>query len=142
MRFGYCALRAATGRAGMIISRRCLVTAACGTLVGYGLRATSAWAAGEFAERLGRDIARVEIESGGRLGVAVLDTLTDARFGHRADERFPLCSTFKLLAAAAVLARVDAKQEHLDRRVEFAAADVVVNSPVTKDHVGPPGMSL
>jgi beta-lactamase class A len=126
----------------MIISRRCLVTAACGTLVGYGLRATSAWAAGEFAERLGGDIARVEIESGGRLGVAVLDTLTDARFGHRADERFPLCSTFKLLAAAAVLARVDAKQEHLDRRVEFAAADVVVNSPVTKDHVGPPGMSL
>src|SRR5262245_27699162 len=126
----------------MIISRRCLVTAACAALVGYGLRATSALAAGNFAERLGGDIVRVETESGGRLGVAVLDTLTDARFGHRADERFPMCSTFKLLAAAAILARVDAKQERLDRRVEFAAADVVVNSPVTKDHVGAPGMSL
>jgi beta-lactamase class A len=126
----------------MIISRRCLVTAACGALVGHRLRATSALAAGNFAERLGGDIVRVETESGGRLGVAVLDTLTDARFGHRADERFPMCSTFKLLAAAAILARVDAKQERLDRRVEFAAADVVVNSPVTKDHVGAPGMSL
>jgi beta-lactamase class A len=126
----------------MIISRRYFATVACAALVGYGLRATSAGAAGEFAERLPGDIARVETESGGRLGVAVLDTLTDARFGHRADERFPICSTFKLLAAAAVLARVDAKQERLDRRVEFAAADVVVNSPVTKDHVGAPGMSL
>jgi beta-lactamase class A len=53
-----------------------------------------------------------------------------------------MCSTFKLLAAAAILARVDAKQERLDRLIEFAGADVVVNSPVTKDHVGSPGMSL
>jgi beta-lactamase class A len=126
----------------MIISRRCFATVACAALVGYGLRATSARAAGEFAERLPGDIARIETESGGRLGVAVLDTLTEARFGHRADERFPMCSTFKLLAAAAILARVDAKQERLDRLIEFAGADVVVNSPVTKDHVGAPGMSL
>jgi beta-lactamase class A len=126
----------------MIISRRCFATVACAALVGSSLRATSALAAGNFAERLGGDIARIETESGGRLGVAVLDTLTDARFGHRADERFPLCSTFKLLAAAAILARVDAKQESLDRRIEFAADEVVVNSPVTKDHVGAPGMSL
>jgi beta-lactamase class A len=126
----------------MIISRRYFATVACAAFVGYGLRTISAWAAGNFAERLASDIARVETESGGRLGVAVLDTLTDARFGHRADERFPMCSTFKLLAAAAILARVDAKQERLDRLIEFAGADVVVNSPVTKDHVGSPGMSL
>jgi beta-lactamase class A len=126
----------------MIISRRYFATVACAAFVGYGLRTISAWTAGNFAERLASDIARVETESGGRLGVAVLDTLTDARFGHRADERFPMCSTFKLLAAAAILARVDAKQERLDRLIEFAGADVVVNSPVTKDHVGSPGMSL
>jgi beta-lactamase class A len=126
----------------MIISRRYFATVACAAFVGYGLRTISAWAAGNFAERLASDIARVETESGGRLGVAVLDTLTDARFGHRADERFPMCSTFKLLAAAAILARVDAKQERLDRLIEFAGADVVVNSPVTKDHIGSPGMSL
>ena len=35
--------------------------------------------------------------------VAVLDTLSGERTGHRADERFPMCSTFKLLAAAAAL---------------------------------------
>jgi beta-lactamase class A len=126
----------------MVVSRRYFATVACAALVGYGLRATSVSAAGGFAERLAADIAHIETESGGRLGVAALDTLTDARFGHRADERFPMCSTFKLLAAAAILARVDAKQERLDRLIEFAGADVVVNSPITKDHVGSPGMSL
>jgi beta-lactamase class A len=53
-----------------------------------------------------------------------------------------MCSTFKLLAAAAVLARVDAGRERLDRRIRFEASDIVVNSAVTKDRVGGDGMSL
>src|SRR5262249_10570222 len=60
----------------------------------------------------------------------------------RADERFPMCSTFKLLAAAAILARVDAGEERLERRVRFGAGEVVVNSPLTKDRFGGEGMSL
>src|SRR4051812_32446824 len=47
--------------------------------------------------------AALEQKAGGRLGVAVLDSRTGKRFGHRIDERFALCSTFKFLAAAAVL---------------------------------------
>ena len=47
----------------------------------------------------------IEAASGGRLGVAVLDTADGRLDGHRLDERFPLCSTFKWLAAACVLAR-------------------------------------
>lgn len=39
-------------------------------------------------------------ESGGRLGVATLDTANSRRYGWRADERVPMCSAFKLLAAA------------------------------------------
>ena len=42
------------------------------------------------------------------------------RVGHRVDELFPLCSTFKFLAAAFVLARVDRGEEKLDRRVVFS----------------------
>ncbi len=111
---------------------------------GHGLinGAGRAHAAAGLSDGLARDLSRVEAESGGRLGVAVLDTLTGARSGHRADERFPMCSTFKLLAAAAILARVDAGRERLDRRIRFEASDVVVNSLITKDRVGEPGMSL
>jgi beta-lactamase class A len=53
-----------------------------------------------------------------------------------------MCSTFKLLAAAAVLERVDQGQERLDRRIAFAASDIVVNSPMTKERVGGSGMTL
>jgi beta-lactamase class A len=57
-------------------------------------------------------------------------------------ERFPMLSTFKLLAVADVLGRVDAGLEQLDRRLVFQASDVVVNSLVTKDRVGGSGMTL
>ena len=53
-----------------------------------------------------------------------------------------MCSTFKVLACAAVLARVDAGRESLDRRIRFAASDLVTYSPVTKGRVGGDGMTL
>ncbi len=86
-------------------------------------------------------LVELEGKSGGRLGVAMLDTATGNRFGHRADERFALCSTFKFLAAACVLTRIDRKEEQLDRRIIFTEKDLVTYSPVTKEHVGT-GMTL
>src|SRR5437870_1814463 len=82
------------------------------------------------------EIERLENESGGRLGVCVLETATGARHVHRGDERFPMCSTFKVLAAAATLSRVDAGKEQLTRRITFEASTLVVNSPVTEKRVG------
>jgi beta-lactamase class A len=71
----------------------------------------------------------------------MLDTRTGTKAGHRADERFPMCSTFKLLAAAAVLARTDAGAETMDRLVRYSAGDLVTYSPVTKERVAT-GMTL
>nr|WP_218151767.1 class A beta-lactamase [Stigmatella erecta] len=98
-------------------------------------------AGGPAADRRLR-LAELERRHGGRLGVAVLDTASGARVLHRADERFPLCSTFKFLAAAQVLARVDRGEEQLGRRIVFSEADLVSYSPVTKEHVGGDGMTL
>jgi beta-lactamase class A len=92
-------------------------------------------------QRLIDEIKRLERASGGRLGVCVLDTATGARHGHRGDERFPMCSTFKALAAAAVLAQVDAGKEQLSRRITFDASALVTYSPVTEKHVKD-GMTL
>ena len=91
-----------------------------------------------FAARL-KDL---ETASGGRLGVALLDTATGERAGHRLDERFPMCSTFKVLASAAVLHRVDRGEEDLGRRIYFTEADLVTYSPETQKHVGPVGMTV
>jgi beta-lactamase class A len=85
--------------------------------------------------------AALEKTSAGRLGVAVLHA--DGRVeGHRLDERFPMCSTFKWFAAAHVLQRVDAGQERLDRRIVFGADVLRPHSPVTSQHVGGEGMTL
>ena len=95
-----------------------------------------------FANDAKSQLAELERRNGGRLGVAALDTASGHRVGHRTDELFPLCSTFKFLAAAFVLARVDRGEEKLDRRVVFSDKDLVTYSPVTKDHVGPGGMTM
>jgi beta-lactamase class A len=94
------------------------------------------------SDALSTALRNIEAERGGRLGVAVLDSQTGKSAGYRADERFPMCSTFKLLAAAAVLSRIDRGDDRLDRRIRFAASDVVVNSPVTQNRSGTEGMTL
>lgn len=86
--------------------------------------------------------AALERQYGGRLGVAVLDTSSGQRGGHRADERFLLCSTFKMLLAAAVLWRVDHGKEQLDRRLVFGKDALLEYAPAASQHVGPPGMTL
>jgi beta-lactamase class A len=100
-------------------------------------RADEAW-----SEKLVRGFAELEKERGGRLGVAIADMQSGNSATYRGDERFPMCSTFKTLAVAAMLARVDAGKEQLDRRVRFEAKDLVVYSPVSQKHVGGDGMSL
>lgn len=83
-----------------------------------------------------RQLASLEERTGGRLGVSVLDTKSNVSFGHRQDERFAMCSTFKALAAAFVLARVDKGQETLGRRIVVSKADLHAHSPVAEKHVG------
>jgi beta-lactamase class A len=84
----------------------------------------------------------LERRHGGRLGIGVLDTANGRRIEHRANERFPLCSTFKFLAAAFVLARCDGGEERLARRIVFSQQDLVTYSPVTERHVGETGMTV
>lgn len=87
-------------------------------------------------------IAAIETRIGGRIGVAALDTGNDKHLNYRAEERFPMCSTFKFLAAAAVLKRVDEKKEKLDRFVPYNAKDILEYAPVTKEHLNEGGMTL
>ncbi|MGA9723105.1 MAG: class A beta-lactamase [Candidatus Binatus sp.] len=99
-------------------------------------------AADDTNGELQKMVARLERRHGGRLGVAVLDTAGSKLIAHRGDERFALCSTFKFLAAAFVLARVDRKEESLTRRIVYAKDYLVHYSPVTEQHVGEGGLTV
>jgi beta-lactamase class A len=118
----------------MITRRKCIGGAA--VALGFGGLAPAGARATEGAAGLPAALARLEAEHGGRLGVAVLDTGSGEQAGHRLEERFALCSTFKVLAAACVLARVDRGEESLSRRVTYGQEDLVTYSPITGKHAG------
>ena len=84
----------------------------------------------------------IEKSVDGRLGVAVHDLETGLRAGHRANELFPMCSTFKLMLAAAILARVDRREEDLERRISYGEDRLEAYAPVTRRHVGGQGMTI
>ena len=100
-----------------------------------------------FADEAGaNDGARFgELEKhhpGSRVGVAAIDLTTKRRVEYRGEEPFLMCSTFKMLAAAAVLKRVDAGQEKLNRVVKYGEAQLLSYAPVTRAHVKEGGMTL
>lgn len=74
-----------------------------------------------------------------RLGVYAVDTGTGREVTHNADERFAYNSTFKALAAGAVLDKYS--MSGLDRKITYSKDDLVANSPVTEKHVET-GMTL
>lgn len=77
-------------------------------------------------------LAGLEKEYGGRLGVAALNTADGRLVLHRADERFPFCSTFKMMLSAAILSREPAL---LKKRIKYDKSDLVPYSPVTSKHL-------
>jgi beta-lactamase class A len=128
-----------------MIGRRRLLRATGAGLAGLVVmgRAGRARAASALHEKFVDELKRLENESGdGRLGVTLLDTGTGQRVGQRMDERFPICSTFKVLASGVVLQGVDVGKENLSRRIYFSETDLVAHSPETQKHVGPHGMTV
>ncbi|WP_279363170.1 class A beta-lactamase [Xanthomonas sacchari] len=86
---------------------------------------------------LAQRLAAIERQARGRLGVTLLDGGGVVLGGQRQDERFPLCSTFKFVLAAAVLQRVDRGELALHTQVPIRAEDMVVShAPATRPHVG------
>jgi beta-lactamase class A len=73
-------------------------------------------------------LAQLERSSGGRPGVALLDAGGRTLLGHRAGERFAMCSTFKLPLAAMVLARGPSQPTPL----AIGRADLLPHSPYSQ----------
>jgi beta-lactamase class A len=82
-----------------------------------------------------RELFAIEGSVGGRVGVFALDTGSGRTLARRADERFAMCSTFKWVLAAAVLARVDRGEMSLEQRIPYGKVDLLEHAPVTGEHV-------
>lgn len=80
---------------------------------------------------------RIEQESGGRLGVALITTGSSSHiYTYRPLEKFPMCSTFKLLLSGFILQVSDEGRVSLDQEIEIKSTDIVANSPITNQNIG------
>ncbi|ANN78350.1 class A beta-lactamase [Bordetella flabilis] len=117
------------------LQRRALLRAAAAAPFCLPLSAF-ATVAGDGDGALHAAFGSLEKSYASRLGVCAIDTANGREIRHRAEERFPFCSTFKAMAAAAVLARASADPGLLARRIPYTRADLVTYSPITEKHAG------
>lgn len=87
-------------------------------------------------------LAAAEKAVGGRLGVCLLDTDSGRLIGQRLDERFAMCSTFKLALAAMVLRDAERGALTLEEPLSYTKADLLFTSPVSSAHVADGHMSV
>ncbi|MFV0625056.1 class A beta-lactamase [Sphingomonas sp. ac-8] len=87
-------------------------------------------------------LAAIAATTGGRLGVSVYDTGTGRRLWRDALSRYPLCSTFKVPLAAAILARADRGELDLQRPIRFSQGDLLDYAPVVRKNLPRGQMTL
>jgi beta-lactamase class A len=100
------------------------------------------WAATANLETSYAPLAALEKQTGGRLGVAFLNTGNGNIVGHRLHERFGMCSTFKLALAAEVLRKIDQGALKSDQWITYGKADILSHAPVAKAHLAQGGMTV
>jgi len=112
----------------IVLSRRGLLTAGAGALLLPPVSSSSSSSL--------YPLSALERSYDGRIGAFALDTATGRVAAYRSRERFPLLSTFKLLAASKILRLArHAEPGLLDRVVHWTQADVLPSSPITAQHV-------
>jgi len=94
------------------------------------------------AENDDATFGELERHPGRRIGVVAFDSARNKRIEYHGDQRFLMCSTFKVLAVAAILKRVDENKEKLDRFVRYGEKQLLEYAPVTRAHVKEGGMTL
>ncbi|WP_237230058.1 SGM family class A beta-lactamase [Sphingobium sp. TKS] len=86
----------------------------------------------ESAMKSVRNPKEIETETGGRLGVALVDSKGALILGFNRDERFAMCSTFKAPLAAAILTGAEGGKFGLEGQISFTKADILDYAPVVK----------
>jgi beta-lactamase class A len=90
---------------------------------------------GDAAVTTQAKLTKLEQTLAGRLGVFALNTANGKQLSYRGDEYFPMCSTFKVILASAVLKRSTQIDGLMQRRIKYQQSDLVTYSPITKQHL-------
>lgn len=86
-------------------------------------------------------LAALEKSFDGRLGVSAIDTRNNHQIEYRSKERFPIQSTFKIIAVSAILKNSLADSNLLQQKINYQKYDLVVWSPITEKYLSE-GMTI
>lgn len=115
--------------------RRKLIIAAAAIPAVSALNPLLAYAAGDKLQLAQQQLAELEKASGGRLGVFALDTANGKTLQLNGEQRFPFCSTFKVIASGAILHHSLSHSGFMDKRITYQKSDLVAYSPITEKHL-------
>jgi len=82
-----------------------------------------------------QELKAIETSSGGKLGISAVNTANNERIQYRAEERFPMQSTMKLIGAAAILKKSMTDTNLLQQKIMYKKEDLVFWSPITEKHL-------
>jgi beta-lactamase class A len=120
-----------------MLERRTFLIAAAATAAPPTISGSPASRRREAAARLR------SLETGpARLGACLVDTATGEVAGHRVDEHFAMCSTFKLPLVAAYLREADSGRIDLAEVLRYSRSDLLSWAPVTAEHVDKGGLPI
>ncbi|WP_299002379.1 class A beta-lactamase [uncultured Shewanella sp.] len=79
----------------------------------------------------------LENQYGGRIGLSLMNTQNNSAIHYRASERFPLASTFKVMAVAAMLKESESQPQLLAKKIAYTEQEVKDSgyAPITSKHL-------
>lgn len=80
-------------------------------------------------------LSQLELSSGGRIGLAALNTGNNQRIDYRANESFPMQCTSKVMGVAAILKKSMRDNQLLQQRIYYKKSDLTGWDPITEKHL-------
>ncbi|MBF0531074.1 MAG: class A beta-lactamase [Deltaproteobacteria bacterium] len=116
-----------------LLNRRSFLVAMASLIVSPGCTALMVNKNDDSSEKT--QLEKIERDLDGRIGVFALNPADGKQFWYRADERFPVCSTFKVIAVSAILAKSGQISGLMQQVIKYKPSELVSNSPITEKHV-------
>jgi beta-lactamase class A len=90
-----------------------------------------------------KKLANIEVSSGARIGLFAINTADNTIIKYRAKERFPMCSTSKVMCVSAILKKSMMNSDLLQQKIRYTNKEVDSSgyAPMTKNHIAD-GMTI
>ncbi len=84
-----------------------------------------------------KKLSDLEKQNAGRLGVYAINTSNNQDITYRANQRFPLCSTAKVMAVSAILKQSENNTNFLHKKIFFSKVALTTSgyAPITQKHL-------